>query len=70
MKTKVYSPLMMKNMIDDEHQNSQPDDEENEMMKDKLLSPLMTNNIIDDKGQDSQSDNLLFKAIDNFQFKN
>jgi hypothetical protein len=33
MKTKVYSPLMMKSMIDDEHQNSQPDDEENEMMK-------------------------------------
>jgi hypothetical protein len=61
---------MMKSMIDDEQQNSQPDDEENEMIKDKLLSPLMMNNIIDDKGQDSQSDNLLFKAIDNFQFKN
>jgi hypothetical protein len=61
---------MMKSMIDGEQQNSEPDDEENEMMKDKLLSPLMTNNIIDDKGQDSQSDNLLFKAIDNFQFKN
>jgi hypothetical protein len=34
MKSKVYSPLIMKSMIDDEQHNSQPDEEEKRMMND------------------------------------
>ena len=45
---------------DDEGQDSQPDDEEQVMMKDKLLSPLMIKSMIDDQQEDSQSDNPLF----------
>ena len=60
MKKKAYSPLMMKSVIDDEQQNSQPVDEEKVMMKDKLLNPLMMKTMIDDQQEDSQSDNPLF----------
>jgi hypothetical protein len=55
---------------DDEGQDSQPDDEEQVMMKDKLLSPLMIKSMIDDQQEDSQSENPLFQAIDNLQFTN
>ena len=47
-------------MIDDEQQNSQPNNEEQVMMKDKNLGSLMMKDLIVDEQKDSQSDNPLF----------
>jgi hypothetical protein len=70
MKSKVYTPLIIKSMIDDEEQNSQPDNEEQVMIKDKNLDSLVMKDLIVDEQKDSQSDNPLFEAIDNLQFTN
>ena len=56
----AFQPNTSIQQRDDEGQDSQPDDEEQVMMKDKLLSPLMMKSMIDDQQEDSQSDNPLF----------